>query len=45
MSYKGVKLNHLVLRHKKRMYWANNESIIATQASYLTSIHYNYLSL
>ena len=45
MSCKGVKLNHLVLRHKKCVYWANNESITTTQGSYLTSIRSNYLSL
>ena len=30
MSCKGIKFNHLVLRHKKRMYWTDNESITAT---------------
>ena len=45
MSCKGVKLDHLALQHKERVYWTDNESISATKASYLISLHYSYLSL
>ena len=45
MSYKGVKLNYLVLQYKECMYWTDNESITTTQASYLLSLRFTYLSL
>ena len=45
MSCKGVKLDHLALRHKRHVHWTDNESISVTKASYLISLHSNYLSL
>ena len=45
MSYKGIKLDHLALRHKEHVHWTNNESISVTKASYLISLRSNYLSL
>ena len=45
MSCKGVKLDHLELRHKEHVHWTDNESISVTKASYLISLHSNYLSL
>ena len=32
MSCKGVKLDHLALRHKERVHWTNNEFISFTKA-------------
>ena len=45
MSCKGVKLNHLALRHKEHVHCTNNESISITKASYLISLCSSYLSL
>ena len=45
MSCKGVKLNHLALRHKECVHWTDNESISVTKASYLVSLRSSYLSL
>ena len=45
MSCKGVKLDHLALRHKECVHWTDNESISVTKASYLISLHSSYGSL
>ena len=45
MYCKGVKLDHLALCHKERVHWTNNEFISVTKASYIISLHSNYLSL
>ena len=45
MSCKGIKLDHLALRHKEHVHWTNNESISVTKASYLISLRSSYLSL
>ena len=45
MSCKGVKLDHLALRHKERVHWIDNESISVTKASYLISLRSSYLAL
>ena len=45
MSCKGVKLNHLALRHKEHVHCTDNESISITKASYLISLCSSYLSL
>ena len=45
MSCKGVKLDHLALRHKEHVHCTDNESISITKASYLISLRSSYLSL
>ena len=45
MSCKGVKLDHLALRHKEHVHWTNNECITITKASYLISLRSSYISL
>ena len=45
MSCKGVKLDHLALRHKDHVHWTDNESISVTKNSYLISLCSSYLSL
>ena len=45
MFYKGVKLDHLALRHKEQVHCTDNESISITKVSYLISLRFNYLSL
>ena len=45
MSCKGIKLDHLALRHKEHVHWTNNESISVTKASYLISLCSSYLYL
>ena len=45
MSYKGIKLDHLALRHNEHVHWTDNESINVTKASYLISFRSSYLSL
>ena len=45
MSCKGIKLDHLALRHKEHVHWTDNESISVTKASYLINLRSNYLSL
>ena len=44
-SCKYVKLNHLELRDKELVYWTDKEFITTTQASYLISLRFSYLSL
>ena len=45
MSCKGIKLDHMALRHKEHVHWTDNEVISVTNASYLISLRSSYLSL